>query len=122
MIEKRWASNFSYDALKKYAAENRKYMTDGEYFLWQHIRNKALGVRFLRQYIIGDFIVDFICREDGLIIEVDGGYHAEPRQEIRDEQRSQILESYGFHIIRFTNEEILNEIDSVLLKIEDCLK
>lgn len=122
MIEKRWASNFSYEALKAFAAENRKHMTDGEFFLWQHIRNKSLGVRFLRQFIIGDFIVDFLCREDGLIIEVDGGYHSEPRQQQDDEIRTQILESYGFRVIRFSNEEILNNIESVLFQIQTVLK
>lgn len=69
-----------YGQLKEYARQNRKNMTQAESVLWSHIRGKVLGVTFLRQYIIGPFITDFACLEPKLIIEVDGGYHSEPRQ------------------------------------------
>ena len=62
--------------LKAFAAENRKNATLAEQVLWKHLDRKQLGVKFLRQHIIGDYIVDFVSREQGLVIEVDGGYHA----------------------------------------------
>ncbi len=122
MLEKKNASPDRYGLLKDFARENRKYPTDAEYFLWQHIRGKELGVSFLRQYIIGDYIVDFACREDGLIIEVDGAYHSERTQQEDDELRTQQLESWGYRVIRFSNEEVLFHIDEVLKVIEKQLK
>lgn len=76
------------------------------------------GEKFLRQHIIGDYIVDFLSRHGELIIEVDGGYHSEPRQEENDAIREDYLEDLGYHVIRFTNEEVLNDIDTVLNQIE----
>ena len=78
-----------------------------------------MGVEFLRQHIIGDYIADFASRHDGLIIEVDGGYHAERQQKEDDAVRERNLEHMGFHIMRFTNEEVLFDIDKVLQQIED---
>ena len=69
-----------YELLKAFARENRKKMTLAETILWEHIRGKALGVKFLRQHVIGDYIADFLSCEGGLVIEVDGGYHAERLQ------------------------------------------
>ena len=86
------------------------------------LSKKFLGHRFYRQHIIGDYIVDFLCHEDGLIIEVDGGYHSEPRQAEDDEIRSRRLENMGFHVLRFSNEEILNNIEDVEDRILDFLK
>lgn len=77
-----------------------------------------MGVEFLRQHIIGDYIVDFVSREEGLVIEVDGGYHSEPRQQEDDKVREEELEKMGYHIIRFTNEEVLNDIEKVTDQIE----
>lgn len=103
-----------YSVLKEYAHKNRENPTEAEMALWKSINNKKLGVKFLRQFIIDQFIVDFICRESRLIIEVDGAYHSEPRQQIDDAQRTHILQSLGYRVIRFTNEEILFDIDKVL--------
>lgn len=114
MLDKYNAYPGLYSLLKEYARINRDNPTKAEYVLWSSIKNKALGVKFLRQFIIDRFIVDFICRESKLIIEVDGAYHSEPRQIEDDEQRTVILQSLGFRIIRFTNEEILFDIDKVL--------
>ena len=76
-------------------------------------------MEFLRQHIIGDYIADFASRHEGLIIEVDGGYHAERQQQENDAVREYDLEQMGFHIMRFTNEEVLYDINNVLQKIED---
>ena len=86
--------------------------------LWEILRKGIAGEKFLRQHIIGDYIVDFVSRHGGVIIEVDGGYHSEPRQQEDDALREQDLERMGFHILRFTNEEVLNEPKEVINKIE----
>ena len=93
-----------------------------ELLLWKHIRNKLLGTRFLRQHIIGDYIVDFVSLSDGLVIEVDGAYHAEHEQMEMDEARTYALEQMGFKVIRFTNEEILYNIEQVKCKIMKNIK
>ena len=97
-------------------------MTEAENALWSMIRGNALGQKFRRQYIIGDFIVDFICLDKKLIIEVDGGYHSEPRQIEDDALRQQWLEKRGFRVIRFTNEEVEFDSDNVCKQIKRHLK
>ena len=112
------ADIFNYGLLKQFAHENRNNMTEAESVLWQYLRCNSLGHKFLRQYIIGNYIVDFICRDEGLIIEVDGAYHSEPRQQQDDEIREEWLKSQGYHIIRFSNEEVLMDTDNVISEIE----
>ena len=111
-----------YGLLKVYARENRKNMTQSESILWSMIRGKALGVTFLRQYIIGDYITDFACLEPKLVIEVDGGYHSEPRQVEDDAIRQDWLEHQGFKVIRFTNEEVECDIDNTINIIKTALR
>ena len=113
------ASPDRYELLKAFARENRKNATLAENVLWEYLRNGELGEKFLRQHIIGDYIVDFVSRHDGLVIEVDGGYHSEPRQQEGDKLREEILEQMGYHVIRFTNEEVLCDIENVLNQIEN---
>lgn len=115
------ASPDRYNLLKEFARENRHNMTDAERVLWNELKSSALGVKFLRQHIIGDYIVDFVCRDNGLVIEVDGAYHAERQQQQADEEREDFLVRHGFHIVRFTNEEVFNELDWVLEEIEKRL-
>ena len=84
----------------------------------EHLRDeKPGGEDFLRQHIIGDYIVDFVSRHGGLIVEVDGGYHSEPRQQAEDQLRESALRRMDYHTMRFTNEEVLYDIDNVLQKI-----
>ena len=82
-----------------------------------------MGTRFLRQHIIGGYIVDVVSLSDGLVIEVDGAYHAEHEQMEMDEARTYALEQMGFKVIRFTNEEVLydtqNTLDEIMSKIEE---
>ena len=113
-----WSSPDRYEILKGFARENRKNQTLAETVLWEALRSLDVGTRFNRQFIIGDYIVDFISQREGLIIEVDGGYHAERQQHEDDELRELELERMGFHVMRFTNEEVLYDIDNVLQKIE----
>jgi len=118
-MDYRTASPDRYTRLKAFAQENRKNPTLAEQQLWKHLERKQLGIKFLRQHIIGDYIVDFVSREQGLVIEVDGAYHAERQQQEDDAIREHDLEKMGFHILRFTNEEVLYNIDNVLQQIEN---
>ncbi len=108
--------------LKAYAKENRKNPTEAENILWDCLKERQLGQPFRRQHIIGDYIADFICIPSKLIIEIDGGYHQLPEQQVSDEQRQEWLESRGFTVIRFTNEEVINDIENVLETIEQNLE
>ena len=113
------ASPDRYALLKVFAKENRKNATLAEKVLWDCLRKNALGIKFLRQHIIGDYIVDFVSLHDGLVIEVDGGYHSEPTQKADDEVREEVLEQMGYHVIRFTNEEVLDNTKYVIEQIEE---
>ena len=105
-----------YDILKGFARENRKGMTDAEKWMWEHLRTIP-DVRFRRQHPIGDYIVDFVCLKFNLIIEVDGAYHNEPQQQTEDAIRSDYSRDHGFIILRFTNEEVLYDTESVIQTI-----
>ena len=108
-----------YGKLKDFAEENRKHPTQAESILWEFLRGKQLGCSFRRQHVIGQFIADFVCLERNLVIEIDGGYHQLPEQQTSDEERSQWLNSQGLKVMRFTNDEILNNIEQVINKIKE---
>ena len=110
-----------YMRLKAYSKEMRKFATEAESILWEYLRAKQLGKTFKRQHIIGDYIADFVCLESGLIVELDGGYHQLPEQQINDELRTVWLEKHGFRVIRFKNEELLTNIDHCLEIIKASL-
>ena len=122
MLEARIASSDRYKMLLEYARENRKNATQAEAIMWHILRNKKLGASFLRQYIIDDYIVDFACRENGLIIEIDGAYHSEISQKEDDMLRTERLRELGFNVIRFTNEQVICDIDNVIEEIEKYLE
>ena len=97
------------------AKEMRANPTQAEAALWEQLRNKNLDAKFRQQHLIGDYIVDFVCLRRRLIIEVDGEIHESQVEE--DAKRTEILENDYFKVIRFKNEEVLADIDSVLEKI-----
>ena len=103
-----------YSMLHEWAKENRKYQTEAERFMWDRLRGNRLGKKFNRQHVIGQYIVDFVCLEEKLVIEVDGGYHCQPVQELLDEKRTERLNDMGFTVIRFDNETIIEKIDDVI--------
>lgn len=107
----------TYLLLKEFARENRKNATLAEQIAWDVLREKFKGQKLLRQHIIGDYIVDLLFLKHNLVIEIDGGYHCERQQMEDDAVRTRFLESKGYRVIRFTNEVILNEIDSVIITI-----
>lgn len=110
-----------YPLLRDYARENRNNPTEAEALLWNYLKADGLGVRFKRQHIIGDYIADFACISSKLIIELDGRHHQLPQQITNDNLRTEWLESRGYKVLRFTNEELFKGIDNVLDKIREFL-
>jgi len=93
----------------------RNRATDAENLLWRHFRAKQLsGLKFRRQAQIGNYIVDFVCFENKLVIEVDGGQHA---SKLNDKERERWLKKRGFKVIRFWNNDVLKDIESVLRSV-----
>jgi very-short-patch-repair endonuclease len=106
--------------MKELARKLRYNFTDAELKLWRAIRNRQIkNEKFRRQHIIGPFIVDFICPEKRLIIELDGGQHNEQISD--DQERTLFLEKQGFTVLRFWNNQVFNEFESVLEKIHQSL-
>lgn len=110
---------------KKYhtAKMLRKNSTMQEKRLWNLLKNRQFhNLRFKRQDPIGNYIVDFVCPEIKLIIEIDGGQHNEPENIEYDHQRTEFLESNGYRIIRFWNNDIYKNINGVIEEIEKYIK
>jgi len=104
------------------AKQLRKNMTVAERALWRHLRSRQLaGYKFRRQQPIGRFIVDFACLEKRLVIELDGGQHAEPEQAANDAERSEWLHKNGIRVIRFWNHDVLNNLDAIKEAITHAL-
>jgi len=98
----------------------RERSTDAEKLLWSRLRNRQLlGCKFRRQQPIGSYVVDFVCLEHRMVIELDGGQHAE--QQSQDEVRTAFLQKEGYRVLRFWNNQILGELDSVLNVIYSTL-
>jgi very-short-patch-repair endonuclease len=107
-----------YDLTLYRARKLRKNLTEAEKKLWRVVRKKQLiGLRFRKQVPIGIYIADFICFEKHLIIEIDGGQHCENIE--YDKKRTLWLEHQGFQVIRFWNNEVMNDIDAVATVILD---
>ncbi|NBL63835.1 dihydropteroate synthase [Flavobacterium sp. NST-5] len=112
------ANPYNYGLLKQFAREMRNKPTEAEKMLWNVLSNKGIdGHKFRRQHIIGNYIADFICLKSNLIIEVDGNIHQLPDNQASDVERTKWLLSEGFRVIRFTNEEVLFEIEKVIERI-----
>ena len=107
--------------VKSSARRLRGSMTDAEQALWRHLRMRQLAkYKFRRQYPIGPYIADFVCIKAGLIVEVDGGQHADAVAQ--DEQRSKELGKRGYRVLRFWNNEVLGNIEGVMATIDQELR
>lgn len=101
------------DELQHRARQLRRNMTDAEQILWCRIRNRQLlNAKFRRQFILGSYIVDFVCLEQRLVIEIDGSHRLHNKS--YDDKRSACLTQQGFVVIRFWNHEVLGDIEAVL--------
>ena len=98
----------------------RKEATDAERVLWREVRaHRFAGVKFKRQEPLGSYVVDFVCYEAKLIVELDGGQHADQKE--ADEERTRWLASRGFRVLRFWNNDVLTNIAGVMQVIEKNL-
>ena len=96
----------------------RRDSTDAERLLWRHLRDRvAIGAKVRRQHPIGPYVVDFVCLDRKLVIEIDGGQHGGAN----DARRTAWLESEGYAVLRFWNNEMLEQTESVLSAIREAL-
>lgn len=105
---------------RELAGQFRDNPTPTEALLWERIRRRQIGYHFRRQQVIGGFIVDFYCHKVGLVIEIDGPIHEQQRE--YDQERERILKARGLHLLRFTNDQVNEEIGTVLNKILKACK
>ena len=100
----------------------RRDMTDTEKIIWDRVCKSQLGVRIRRQHPVWKFIADFYCHEVKLIIEIDGGIHLRSENKEYDISRDIILKEFKIEILRFTNDEVINEPDLVIEKIKRTIE
>ena len=124
MNDPKWkvANSVEYSLLKQNAQENRANQTEAESVFWSYAKSNGLGQKCRRQYIIGQYIVDFFFRESLLIVEIDGDYHLTKEQRIEDKKRQNWLEQNGYTVLRFTNNQILFDIDKTIETIKQYFK
>jgi len=99
----------------------RNNMTAAEKILWMHLKNNINGFKIRRQHPIGNYITDFFCHKAKLIIEIDGSVHNNEEVKVNDEIRQKDLENLGYTIIRYTNDQIFNQIEDVLNNISEIV-
>lgn len=100
-----------------YARSLRKNMTEEERILWSQLRRYQQHYRFRRQYVIGGYIVDFVCLSKKLVVELDGSQHFDESGVDYDRQRTAVIERLGFKVVRFMNVDIRRDLVSVLKAI-----
>lgn len=109
--------------LEPYRKKLRKNLTSAEAFLWKQLQQQKLeGRKFRRQHSIENYILDFYCPEEKLIIELDGQVHFNPTSQEKDAIRTERLEELGFKVIRFENNMVFDNLQSVLQEIKDNFK
>ncbi|WP_404970463.1 endonuclease domain-containing protein [Vibrio campbellii] len=107
---------------KQIRRQLRTNMPKPEEILWQRIRRKQLGVKFRRQHGIGRYIVDFYCAELNLVIEIDGDSHFSDEGKEKDTIRDAFMETLGIKVLRFTNEEVMKQTESVLERLFNLVR
>jgi very-short-patch-repair endonuclease len=107
-------------ALGQHARELRRNSTDAERILWRELRaHRFAGCKFKRQQPLGRYIVDFVCLGRRIVIEVDGGQHAEAVSE--DRERDRWLNEQGFCVLRFWNNEVISNLEGVLVRVSEAV-
>jgi very-short-patch-repair endonuclease len=105
------------------AKDLRERATKAEEIMWFELRNNKLeGYKFRRQHPLHIYIADFYCHKLKLVIEIDGGYHQTCEQKELDIERTNVIEFQGLKVIRFTNEEVVSNVSSVITKIKKRIK
>ncbi len=109
--------------LKEKRSTLRKSLTPAEAFLWKQLKARQFeGRRFTKQHSIGNYIVDFYCASEKLIIELDGEVHNNALSKEKDQKRTLYLESLGYSVLRFENKMVFENLASVFAEIKDCFK
>ncbi len=109
--------------LRQAARSLRHRQTRDEIELWEALRNRRLaGLRFRRQHALGPLVLDFCCTERRLAVEIDGGIHDEPDQQLRDQARTEHLVAAGYAVLRFRNDQVLHDLQGVLTRIEQIAR
>jgi tRNA pseudouridine55 synthase len=111
------ANPLPYEILKGNSRSNRHMPTEAENVLWQLLRRDTTGFKIRRQHVIDNYIADFVCLQKGLVIEVDGGYHQHTKE--ADDDRTEMLNHWGFSVIRITNDEVLRSPQQIFEKIKN---
>jgi very-short-patch-repair endonuclease len=124
-VQPRQTSNMTLIYNKRKLKEKRKKLrqesTIPERMLWLKLKNKQLGIRFRRQYSIGNYIADFCSPRLKLVVEIEGGVHDKQEQRFYDDERQKTIEELGFRVLRFTNEEVEKDIKRVVETINKHL-
>lgn len=119
---KHYRGGYDVAGLADLARQLRKEQTRAESLLWQLLRNRQLlGFKFRRQHQFGDYVADFYCHDAQLVIECDGLVHDENEQWQHDQRRYAYLTGHGLHVLRFTNEQVLLDTESVIEEISKHL-
>lgn len=114
---------YNHKDLRNRRRELRNNQTEAEKILWKHIsKNKILGLRFLRQYSVGPYILDFFCPKIRLGIELDGSVHKEKENKLYDKDREKFLENLDINVIRFWNDDVLNNLTETLNRLQNKIK
>ena len=123
MQDKKWqvADSLDYGLLKENAKKLRRNQTEAESVFWSIAKGGGLGQKCRRQYIIGQYIVDFFFRESNLIVEIDGGYHFTEEQQKEDAVRQTWLESQGYNLLRLKNEDVLFDTETIMEEVKNKL-
>ena len=104
------------------ARKLRRDSTKAERLLWSKLRSDRIGAKFRRHEPVSSYIVDFACIENGLVIEVDGSQHYSDEGKKQDKERDEYLKSLGFEVMRFSNRDVLINMNGVLTVIQEKLK
>jgi very-short-patch-repair endonuclease len=112
---------YNHPALKNRRRDLRQKETPQESILWKELRNLQLGTRFKRQFSISGYVVDFFCPKSRIAVEVEGGVHNLANNKIYDRFKRKIIESQDITILRFSNNDVENNMKSVLQKIKSSL-
>lgn len=112
-------NRYEYNSIRKSLRQN---LTKAEIVLWSRLKGKQLGHKFRRQYGIGPYVVDFFCKELRLAIEVDGPEHLEETWIERDSERQKYIESHFIKVIRFSNDEVLQDTEGVIQRLMEFIK
>ena len=114
---------YSSPKIYEFAKDLRQTSTVAEQLLWEHIRNKKLsGLKFRRQHPLDNYIADFYCHEKKLAIELDGGIHNNKEAKAMDDNRTFMLTELNITVLRFKNEEVINNVEHVIKSIDEIAK